>query len=268
MEKYLYKINKKFLKVFISFLSKKLETMYLGSNYGGWNFVQPLKNEKLIVLSAGVGEDISFDIDFLNTFKSEIYFIDPTPRALAHLNKVINCLGNKATAPLLKDSGNQKIESYDLEKLDRKKIHIINKALYDSKKKDIKFYPPKNQEHVSHSISNFKNNYSDSDPYILVESITIKDIIQQYSIDHIDIIKLDIEGAETRVVPDMLKKNIFPDQILVEFDELNIESSKALIKILLVIFKLTLKGYKCIDINNYPNFLFLRKDYFQDLKDL
>ena len=33
-------------------------------------------------------------------------------------------------------------------------------------------------------------------------------------------LKLDIEGAENYVIPDMLNKKIFPEQILVEFDEL------------------------------------------------
>lgn len=268
MKKYIYKLFKKFLNIFLFIFSKEFNTVYFGSNYGGWHFVTPSNNKKLIVVSAGVGEDISFDIKFLNNFDSEIYFVDPTPRALIHLQNVINNLGTKSTTPLLRNSGKQNINSYDLEKIERDKIHIIKKALYSSIAKDIKFYPPKNEEHVSYSISNFQENYAHSNNYIQVESTTVEDILQNNGIDHIDIIKLDIEGAETRVIPDMMKKNIYPDQILVEFDELNIESIKALIKIFFVILQLITKGYKSIEINNFPNFLFVKGSYLRILKEL
>ncbi|GIS18490.1 MAG: hypothetical protein CM15mP120_04060 [Pseudomonadota bacterium] len=35
--------------------------------------------------------------------------------------------------------------------------------------------------------------------------------------DHLDVLKMDIEGAEYAVLDDMLQSNILPDQLLVEF---------------------------------------------------
>jgi hypothetical protein len=36
--------------------------------------------------------------------------------------------------------------------------------------------------------------------------------------DHIDLLKLDIEGAEIKVLENMLNHNIYPNYVLVEFD--------------------------------------------------
>ena len=261
MKKFIYKINRKIIKIILLIFSINIETEYFGTSYGGWHFIKPNSKSKLTVISAGVGEDISFDIKFLNSFNSEVYFVDPTPRALAHLNSVLSNLGKNATTLLDDNQGRQKVESYDLKDISIKNLHIINKALFNLSNERIKFYPPLNQVNVSHSISNFQDYYSKSDEFIEVSSSTVKDIVENNSLKHIDIIKLDIEGAETQVIPNMLKSKIYPDQILVEFDELNIMSIKALNKIFLIIINLFLNGYKSIEINNYPNFLFVKKSY-------
>ena len=56
----------------------------------------------------------------------------------------------------------------------------------------------------------------------------------------------------------MLKLNIYPNQILVEFDELHTSKIKVFLKVRLLIRQL-LKNYELIDINDYPNFLFIKK---------
>ena len=47
----------------------------------------------------------------------------------------------------------------------------------------------------------------------------IEKIIQEFNIDNISLIKLDIEGAENLVLPELIKSKIFPKQILVEFEK-------------------------------------------------
>jgi hypothetical protein len=60
----------------------------------------------------------------------------------------------------------------------------------------------------------------DNENYILVNTITIRDLIVQYDIQNIAILKLDIEGKEIDVIKDLIIKKIFPKQILVDFDGL------------------------------------------------
>jgi hypothetical protein len=76
-------------------------------------------------------------------------------------------------------------------------------------------------------VLNFQNNYATDTPYIEVQSITIDQLMSEFKIDTIDLIKLDIEGAEIEVIIDLLQKGIYPKQILVEYDELSKPSRKS-----------------------------------------
>jgi len=63
----------------------------LGTEYGGWiipNYIN--LNENSIIYSAGVGEDISFDLLLSDKYKSNIYLIDLTQKAKKHYFEVIN----------------------------------------------------------------------------------------------------------------------------------------------------------------------------------
>ena len=61
----------------------------LGTKYGGWYVPEEMElNEDSIIYSAGVGEDISFDLLLNNKYKSHIYLIDPTERALKHYESI------------------------------------------------------------------------------------------------------------------------------------------------------------------------------------
>ena len=65
----------------------------LGSVYGGWTF----ENKKFIwfaILSCGLGEDASFDIEFANKYNAKIIIVDPTPRSKIHYNNIKQSLGN------------------------------------------------------------------------------------------------------------------------------------------------------------------------------
>ena len=73
---------------------------------------------------------------------------------------------------------------------------------------------------MSYSINNWQNNYSNNTDFIKVKTTTIKSILQKFNINTLELIKLDIEGAEIEVIKNMINDQIYPKQILVEFDEL------------------------------------------------
>ena len=54
--------------------------------------------------------------------------------------------------------------------------------------------------------------------YDIVEVDTIKNIMDKNGHSNIDLLKLDIEGAEINALNQMLDDNIFPSYICVEFD--------------------------------------------------
>ena len=163
-------------------------------------FYRAYNRSKLNVLSAGVGEDVSFDIEFLNRYNSNFYFVDPTPRAIQHMENLIKNIGKPKTLPYSTNSGKQPINAYNLKDIDIAKINVIEKALFNKSNMMVRFYLPKNKENVSHSISNFQNNFAKDTEFIYVKTSTVSDILQKSKISNFDIIKLDIEGAEIAVL--------------------------------------------------------------------
>jgi len=256
--KIIFKLVKKIFHKFCSVISIERNLKYSGTSYGGWHFSDENLSKNLTVVSAGVGEDISFDIELLNKFKVKLFLIDPTPRAVLYVQKIIANLGNSKTLEFDESSGYQPIEAYDLSDIQEEDFILIEKALYNKSESTIKFYAPPKKEFVSYSISNFQHNFSKNTDFIEVKTITLSDIMIQNKINKIDILKLDIEGAENQVIPNMLRNKIYPKQILVEFDELATSYIKPYIKAIFVFIYLKLKNYNLVKTNQFPNFLFIR----------
>lgn len=210
------KILKKINSILFTFkpsiyYEKKLE--HIGTIYGGYDIcIDNLNNPTII--SCGLGEDATFDIDMINKFNATVIAIDPTPRALKHYNDIKKNFGKKnSTIP--KESGKLNISDYDLEKVNEKNYIFIYKALWKSNDKKLKLFFPINKENVSLSIN---KNPKFSDEYFLANTIIFDDVLSSLNIETVDILKLDIEGAEVEVLESIIKSSNLPNQILVEFD--------------------------------------------------
>ena len=233
----------------------------LGTDYGGWTFVDDSNLIGSTIISAGLGEDASFDVEFARNYNAKVIVVDPTPRAIAHFNKIVANLGRGRTSSYHR-GGNQPVGAYDLRDLEPGTLQLIPKALWENST-SLKFFEPANSQHVSHSIVNFQRGYGDSGEYLEVEAITMTDLLAECGINGSDLqlVKLDIEGAEVEVISDFLDSGIRPAQILVEFDELNVPCPRAFERIDLLTKKLGIAGYKCIWTDGQADFLFISCDY-------
>ena len=54
---------------------------YIGGDYGGWFISPDLVPQGSTVISAGIGEDITFDQHLINLKSCSIVGIDPTPKS-------------------------------------------------------------------------------------------------------------------------------------------------------------------------------------------
>lgn len=197
----------------------------LGTPYGGWTFAAVPELRDCVVISCGLGEDASFDVEFASEFGAQILVVDPTPRAVRHFHDIESRLGLGRERPY-SEGGKQPVEAYELSKVVPGQLVLVEKAVSDTVGR-VRFYAPKNPDHVSHSIVNFQNDYSLETPYIEVDSVDFATLIAMVDSSRLQLVKFDIEGAEIGVIQQMLKQNIHPRQICIEFDELAIRSKRA-----------------------------------------
>jgi len=226
-------------------------TMRLGSKYGGKIVYIPKQaTDGLVVISGGVGEDISFDIELLNlTGGSKYYLIDPSPPAIAHMNKITSSFGNPKTQEYSSFS-KQDPSVYDLTRINSCSFHFMPLALWNQTGK-VKFYPPLNATRDSSgSLNAIQTHYKIRTPPILVDCITIGEIVRIHKLTHIDLLKLDIEGAVLEVLQSMFEERIFPKQIVVEFDEMHFPSVKSKFRSRLLFRLIKNNGYTLINIDS------------------
>ncbi len=164
------------------------ECSSLGSTYGGYTVKSNLLGPDSVVYSFGIGEDLSFDLALIERFGLTVHAFDPTPRAIAFTRGVA--------------SSNIVLHEYGL--LDRDGV--------------VTFNPPKNPAHVSQSVLD----PSISDRITSVGSTEfevrrLSTIAGDLGHGEIDVLKMDVEGAEYGVIDD-LERNPMPiGQILLEF---------------------------------------------------
>ena len=256
---------KKILPSKKNLLIKKLDfkhlnnIIYIGSDYGGWSFQENKNLENKFIISAGLGEDASFDVELINKYNCKVIIVDPTPRAIDHYNQIIKNSG-APKKDSYKEGGKQIISSYDLTNINNKNLILIKKGLYNSDNEELKFFAPPNKSHVSHSIIDWQNDYKKKTEFINIKTITVRSILKEFDIQSLEMLKLDIEGSEIEALDLMINEKILPNQILVEFDELNKINEIAIKRFSDIHQKLLLKEYELIKTNSkFPDFLYIKK---------
>lgn len=180
----------------------------LGTNYGGWWVPESGLGKDDLIVSAGAGEDISFDVELSNRFGSQILVVDPTPRAVAHFESTKDLVTKGEPAPINHDSS----MLYDATAKTFASMRYLKLGLWD-KNTTIRFFSPANEKHVSHSIDNLHNTEGGFD----AEVVQLEELMRRANVDKVTVLKMDVEGAEFAVIDDMLKGAIRPWFLLIEF---------------------------------------------------
>lgn len=155
-----------------------------GSDYGGWWVCPTGLSREAIVYSAGVGTDITFDRSLIAKYALAIHAFDPTPASLDFLRAQSLPAGFTS--------------------------HPVGLASQDG---EATFYAPSNPDHVSHSM--VSPGASGRSIHVTVRRLGT--IMRELGHRRIDVLKLDIEGAEYDVLDDVLASGLSVQQILVEF---------------------------------------------------
>lgn len=176
-------------------------TERFGSDYGGWEVAVDGLNDRSIVYSFGIGEDVTFDRALIERFGLTVHAFDPTPRSL-------RWVGQQALPAGL----------------------IVHRYGLADRDESLDFFPPVNPAHVSHTIL---GSPSTAKQAISVPMKRLDTIMRELGHRRVDVLKLDIEGAEYGVIEDLLRSGARPGQLLVEFHHrfpmVRIEQTKATI---------------------------------------
>jgi FkbM family methyltransferase len=156
----------------------------LGNKGALWCLCPEGLSKTSVVYCLGVGEEISFDLELIKRFGIRVHAFDPTPRSI------------------------QWVQSQALP--EEFVFHAYGAAGFDG---TCRFLPPSDPTHVSHTILTRQSPW----PAIEVPVYRLSTIMKMLGHSQIDLLKMDIEGAEYDVLADLLACKIRPQQILVEF---------------------------------------------------
>jgi len=224
LEKYFMNLTivKRWLKILIGkdlFLLPQVNCpkLHYGRKDYDWTFCPMEINRASIVYSFGIGRDISFDLALIENFGLRVFAFDPTPKSVAWLKS-------------------QELPS---------EFQYFPLGLSDHDGV-IEFFETGGEETVSYTEIKLGAQRDNPEP-VFLNVRKLSTICAMLQHDRIEILKLDIEGSEYRVIPDVLQSNINIDQILVEFHhrfkEIKVAKTRELIKLM------NSHGYRIFDIS-------------------
>jgi FkbM family methyltransferase len=162
----------------------RLNHEYLGNETASWAILRGSLTPRSVVYSFGVGRDISFDLAVIERYGAQVHAFDPTPRAAEWMDR-------QETPPQLV-------------------FHRIGIANYDG---TARFSPPTRPTDVSYSLKTATT----SDGVVEAPVARLATLMTSLGHAHLDLLKMDIEGAEFDVLNDILKQDLEVTQIALEF---------------------------------------------------
>lgn len=222
-----YRRKERLRKMMFKYQSKRDDIIHLGEGYGAFDVADTVLNDESIVYSFGIGEDLSFSRDIIKRYGCQVFAFDPTPKAIEYVKK------NELYQ-------NGKFTFYEYGISSRDEIG--------------KFHLPSESTNVSGSLSNWSGVRGGT---IEVMLRTLPSIMKELKHNHIDVLKLDIEGSEFDVIGSLCENNdVQIGQICVEIHDRFFWNGES--KFRRMLKQLKLKEYKLVSISeSFEELLFV-----------
>jgi FkbM family methyltransferase len=187
-----------------------------------WRLFTENLNARSVIYSGGIGRDITFEHALVERFDCSIVMFDPSPTGLETMSKAEN-----------------KIPAF--------KYCTVGLA---AKCGRLKMTPPQDSREGSWS-----SNASGEAGTIEVPCVDLATLLAQNDHSRIDLLKIDIEGAEYEVLDDLLRRRLPIRQILVEFHHQMVPGIRRS-QTIQAVLKLVARGYRLIQLegNNHTFF--------------
>jgi len=219
--------------IFYSILLRETEGLEdLGSAALGcnWTVCTRLLNSRSIVITAGVGRDVTFEHALSDRFGLNVFLLDPSPTG---------------------------IKTMKLQENRRPEFRFFPSAL-GRVSGNVRLAPPPNPKEGSWVHSNLTTASDSVDSYIDVPCESLLSICTKLGITEVDLLKMDIEGAEFEVIESLVSTKILIRQIAVEFHNSVIGgvSRNSTAKAILALYRL---GYRLVHKGGSNHTFILRK---------
>ncbi|MBB4806186.1 FkbM family methyltransferase [Chryseobacterium defluvii] len=204
----------------ITYLKKNIsiDHQWFGNQYGGFYIASGKLNKDSVVYSFGIGEDISFDKAVIEKFGCKVFAFDPTPKS-------IKWVKNNTDVPT--------------------EFNFFPFGI-DDRSGDVEFMLPKNESYVSGSAIKQKN--VNEQRVVKVPMKCLSDIVQDLGHTSVDLLKMDIEGSEYKIIENILNTPVEIKQLLIEIHERFFEDGKDRTRKLLSL--LEEHGYKLFGVSD------------------
>lgn len=166
-----------------------VDTRVKTKKFGDWTVCLDALSTESVIYSLGIGEDAAFDFELVRDRNVEVHGFDPTPNSAQWLTRQ-------------KKPGGFHFHPWAITEADGR-IAIAPRVKADGSRSGDMFTIVAKASAAEHSIE--------------VDAYSLETVMAKLGHRSIDILKMDIEGAEYGVLSSMLLTSIRPVQLLVEF---------------------------------------------------
>lgn len=140
------------------------------------------KRTGLVAFSFGIGYDFSFELELAEKYQMQVYAFDPSPEVI------------------------QKMKEFELP--DNFEYFAYGLSDEDSEKV---FYKPSSGQDYSEYFASWTSSEKTT-----MQVYRLKTLMEKMGHDHLDLLKMDIEGSEFLALPDILESGVQFDQLCIE----------------------------------------------------
>lgn len=175
-------------KDFYQFRQINRPRLTYGNRFADWTFCPDGLNERSVVYSFGVGDDVSFDLKLMEHFRMPVFTFDPSPRS---------------------------IEWVKTQRLPEG-FHFYPYGL-GSIDGEISFSEPADPGYHSLYMTNPGSEEGNGIVTHVLPVNRLETIMKELGHERLDILKMDIEGAEYEVIEEIIALPVEISQVLIEF---------------------------------------------------
>jgi FkbM family methyltransferase len=206
----------------------------------------------------GAGEDISFDVELQTLYGCRVVIFDPTPYGIHHFEDLRRHVA--AGTPFRTKA--QHPYTYDVTAEQLARIAFVPVGVWD-RKTVLTFHDPQQADYGSYSACLF----TDSDKTVQAPVDRLSRLMAELGDAAVDLVKIEIEGAEYRVIETIIEDRPDIKAILVEFDEVYHPKNKAYhFRIKRACAQLRKAGYVLVHSTPGLKRAFVRRDVYDRLR--